>query len=285
MEKAVIGIDHIGLAGRDMDRFLSAYRRLGFHVTEPQPLMARRGGDLVPLGQTSAHMVFRDNYIELTAVPDPDTGNHLEPNLERYEGVHIVALRSAGASLARSAIAAGGVTVGDLQQASREIKYGSGGTAEFNWFALPPSDAPGGYFCVVEHVTPGLVFQDEVTGHPNGAQSLVEVTVCAGDVDGVSALYRRFLATPNIPAGHGQTFDFGEARIVVTDPAGLASRYPGAEPPALPSLAGFTIAAADLQHVRALLQEAGVAVRDGERGLWVAAEDAGGAVVEFRGPD
>jgi catechol 2,3-dioxygenase-like lactoylglutathione lyase family enzyme len=103
-------IDHVGLVGRDIHKMVAAFRGLGFTVTEPAQLtQPDPEGNPVPLGQLSAHVIFPDTYLELTAVEHPGQGNHLDKWLARHEGLHILAFRAANAqaSCAASPTSAG----------------------------------------------------------------------------------------------------------------------------------------------------------------------------------
>ena len=285
MTRTITSIDHIGIAARDPAANQAAFRRMGFAVTDPKPLMAiDESGKAVPIGQQSQHFVFQDTYVELTAVPASETSNHLEPYLRRYEGLHILALASDSADAARAELAAAGLAPGPVLRASREVVYGNPGRADFKWFVIPDAEAPGGLVCAVEHLSREVVFQDAVMNHANGALALIEVTLCAEDVEDTCARYRRLLGAPSTPLGHGQAFDLGQTRLVITGAEGLAERYDGVAPLGLPCLAGFTVLAADVAHVATVLNENGIAHSGlAPGGLWVPATAAGGAIVEFRG--
>ena len=73
----MLPLDHIGILGSDITEMVNAYRSLGFHVTEPERLNAGAGGDFGR--QYSAHVMFENTYIELTAVEDCQSEHHLAP--------------------------------------------------------------------------------------------------------------------------------------------------------------------------------------------------------------
>ncbi len=283
MAKAITGIDHLGVVGNDMAANQAAYERLGFTVTEPRPLMGKddRGHD-VELGQHSQHFVFGSTYVELTGVVDPSKGSHVGPFLERYEGLHILCLAASSAEAAADALRAGGIEAPAVMESARFVYYGTTGTARFRWFPIPQTNTPEGLICVVEHVNPELVFQDVVMNHANGAQAVIEVTLCSEAPNKTCETYRTILGVPPTPVPFGHVLDCGEARLVVVDAKGLEALYPGVTPPSLPSLPAFAVGVADLSHTAVYLRGAGVPfVEDTDR-LWVAPEHAGGTVVEFR---
>ncbi len=285
--RPITGIDHIGVAGRNLRALETAYRRLGFNVTEPMPLTRPGpGGEQIPLGQDSQHFVFRNSYVELTAITDSDANNHLEPFVERYEGLHIVALATASAQDAADELRHRSIEIAEIQDAAREVVYGQPGVARFRWFMVPQTAAPEGLVCVVEHRTPELIFQEDVMDHPNGAVALTGMTMVTADAAATCAAYEELLSTPALPAGPGPVFDVGESRLHIVDARGLAERYPGTAPPMVPCCAGFAIGVVDIDHARTYLQNAGVAFQAaGPDGIWVEPGEAGGAIVEFHPVD
>ena len=286
MTKAITGIDHLGVVGADMAANQAAYERLGFMVTEPRPLMGNdAGGNDVELGQHSQHFVFGTTYVELTGIIDPKKGNHVEDFLKRYEGLHILCLAAADADAAKTALHADGIAAPDVMDSARFVYYGNTGTARFRWFPIPQDNTPEGLICVVEHVNPELVFQDVVRGHPNGAQAVIEVTLCSETPDDTAATYQRILQVPPTEGPFGQVLDCGEARLTIVNPSGLAAMYPGTQPPALPSLPAFTVGVADLAHTAMYLRGAGVPFHEDTDRLWVEPRYGGGSVVAFSALD
>jgi catechol 2,3-dioxygenase-like lactoylglutathione lyase family enzyme len=283
MAKVITGIDHLGVVGNDMAANQAAYERLGFSVTEPRPLMGRdEAGNDVELGQHSQHFVFASTYVELTGVVDPSKGSHVEDFLKRYEGLHILCLATRDAEAAAERLRSAGIDAPDVMESARFVYYGTTGTARFRWFPIPQSATPEGLVCVVEHVNPELVFQEMVMNHANGAQAVVEVTLCSASPEAACASYQKILGVPPTSAPFGHVLDCGEARIVVVDQQGLEARYPGVHPPAMPSLPAFAVGVADLSHTAMYLRSVGVPFTEDTGRLWVAPEHGGGTVVEFR---
>lgn len=174
-----ISLDHLGFAVRELNPLLEIFRSLGFAATPARELTGLDAqGHSKALGQQSAHLVFGSTYLELSAVPDPAAGNHLEPFLARYQGLHILALRSSNLDASRARCLATGLQPTPLQFASRQIEYGQRhGEARFRWWMLPATDMPEGLICFVDNTTPELVYQPAVQAHPNGAVDITAVIV------------------------------------------------------------------------------------------------------------
>ncbi|RMF09665.1 MAG: VOC family protein [Alphaproteobacteria bacterium] len=273
MTSAVIhaDIDHVGIAGRNMDELLRAYRRLGFKTTRPEPLMGvDAAGGAVPLGQVSAHFMFEDSYVELSAVTGEKPDNHLEPYLARYEGLHILALAARDASKAHDRLAAAGLTPGPVQGATRDIRYGKSGRARFSWFGFAPGAFPEAFVCVVEQCTPEVVFQGELTGHPNGAVDLLGVYMVARDHAAAMARYRPFE-------------DSSAHRFIdVMDTQEAVRRFPDmAVPAGGDCLIGMKISVRDLGVLKRCLAEASVPYVEQAGEILVSSSEAGGSIIIF----
>ena len=200
-----LAVDHIGVVVHDLGREVAAWRGLGFRVSDP-----------VPLGQSSAHVVFENGYVELSS-PVPGSGNHLERYLAAGEGVRILVLAATDAAAAQRIVAATHPGCAAPRPASRAIVVGGReDVARFVWFPLPVDVVPDVLSAVVEHVTPDLVFHPSLVDHPNGARRVTRFVVHGA----ASAL-----ALPALPAFTGR------------DVPGLACRdLPGA-----PAIAGFAV--------------------------------------------
>lgn len=277
---ALSAIDHLGVVGRDIAAMTAAYKRLGFTPTDPVPLMGELDGKPVPLGQDSAHLIFADSYVELSGVTSEDPGHHLAPWLAKRHGLHILALGSEDAAANHAALAATGLTVPDVQNAGRYVDYGSNhGDAQFRWFKIPDDLGAEGFLCMVEQVTPEIVFQPPADGHPNGALGVTGVTVLTEDVDGA---LKRYAALPNARRDTNGVVHFGSQTIEILDPSTLAERFPGAETVTPPALAGFTVRVDRLDETRACLEENGVTLQStGAGDLFIGPDDGCGSMVIF----
>jgi hypothetical protein len=278
------GLDHVGLVTPGLDALLACYRALGFFPTEPRPLMrwdpATRAS--LPIGQSSAHVVFESGYVELTQIDSTSRDHHLAPWVKRHFGLHILALGVEDITAAHERCTSAGVPVRAPARASRAIEYGSRhGEARFQWFMLEPAASPEGLLCLVRHETPGLVHQREVESHPNGALALEGVYIVTAEPQDVE---RRLAVLAGARPAEAGTIELGGRWIRALTPDVFAERFPGAHVPATPCLAGFAVRVADLHRARAAVAPGLVApVPAPGGGFWVDAPHAGGCVVEFTG--
>lgn len=274
-------IDHLGVVGPDIEALLSAYKRLGFTPTEPTPLMGLKDGEPIYLGQDSAHLIFAENYVELSGVTTDDPNHHLAPWLARRAGLHILALGSDDAVASHAALVAEGLEVPAVQDAGRNVAYGKHhGDAKFKWFKAPDVLGEEGFVCLVEQITPELVFQPPVAGHPNGALGVVDVIAVAEDPAQALERHSRYPGAVNL--GPHQ-LGFGEQTLTFLNAADLAARFPGTDTISAPALAGFAVTVQDIAATRTLLRDNGVAFHENMDGdLSISPADGCGSLVEFR---
>jgi hypothetical protein len=168
-------IDHLGLVVADVEPVVHCLRQNGFAVSDPEALQGESG----PLGQVSAHCVFANAYLEISA-PTPGSGNHLEALLARGPGWRLLLFRAGDDAPERASLDAAGVASGPLREASRAVRLPGGArTARFRWFELPDL-LPGVLAGFVEHRDPDIVFAPALSRHPNGATRLEAVLFGAG---------------------------------------------------------------------------------------------------------
>lgn len=239
MRDADFALDHAGFAARRLDGLSRQLRDAGFAPTLPQALLGRdAAGQAVDLGQRSAHCVFRQTYLEITATSGAD--NHLQPFLSRYEGLHILALRAGDLDRVRARLAAAGFAPSPVQLATRHIAYGEcHGEARFRWFMLPPVVMPEALVCVVENLSPELVYQAAVCRHPNGTSDLRAVQGLVADLNEAAGRYELLLGQAPARAAGAARFTLANGALELFSAEALAERFPGFVPPAEPALVGL----------------------------------------------
>lgn len=272
------------MVGRAIAPMVAAYRKLGFTVSEPVPLVQPNpGGEPVPLGQVSAHIIFADTYIELTAVLAPGSGNHLDQFLARHAGLHILAFRSEDAAKAWRDLHAQGLTMPALRAAARDVDMaGARGVANFKWFQLPESIVSEGFACVVQHLTPELVFIGGMNTHANGATGLRAVGAVVDNLDEAFERYQRVAGAERRSFAMGRAVVFKNQRLTVVEPRGFRALFPGAPHPTPPCYGYYAVHVRDIGATKAYLTSAGVPFNVwGADGVWVDPDFACGAVLMF----
>lgn len=173
-----IALDHLGWLGPDVRRLVAVFTALGFRVLGPVPLQA--GEARHPDSQWSAHVMFRDTYLELTSVSEGAVGNPLHRWRADPPCVRLVLLRAVDAAAERARLAAAGLPVRDVQHAERRLVYGAGGVARFRWFGLGDESVPGTVVAWVQHLDRETLFDTSVVDQPNTVFG-IEAVHCVGE--------------------------------------------------------------------------------------------------------
>ena len=165
-------IDHLGLAVHDVAPVVAALRNAGFVVNNPVELHGESG----PMGQVSAHCVFRNFYLEISA-PIAGYINHLSPILANGSGLAIIVLRCEEASLRHDQLSGMGFKCDRVMDASRSVYLSSGEqVAHFRWFPVQGliDHTIVGF---VEHRDAHLVFAPELMRHASGARQIERIAM------------------------------------------------------------------------------------------------------------
>jgi hypothetical protein len=285
-------LDHVGFVGDDLARLVATMSRLGFATTAPKSLMRTDPdtGAAVPLHQQSCHAVFAQGYVELSAVLTEDPAHHLAAYRTRGEGLHILALGSRDPDADWRRCSAAGLPCSAPAGASRRIDYGARhGEARFRWFMLQPQASPEGLLCLVRNETPALVFQPEVSSHPNGTEALREVIVHASDL---AALARRLSVVTGSEAvpvardpAHGLRYALdGGGDLTLLSSAAMQARFGAEATGDLPAdrFAALQFRVRDVAHTAGLLARNAVPFTRRGAELIVPARAASGAILSFR---
>jgi catechol 2,3-dioxygenase-like lactoylglutathione lyase family enzyme len=288
-------LHHVGLITRDMDATIAQYERLGFSFTPltfPRIPM-RPGGEPELLGAGNRTAVFADNYLEVLAVVDEGRWASVTPqqrgpfdldrSLARYEGLHALHFGTDDIDALHDRLVAHGVPNGGVQPYQRTVETDAGPRLmRARAMGFPPEANPEALVQIAQHLTPELVFQKRHQRHDNGATCIVEITVCGEDPASLAATYTRYTGHEAARDGDVLTLDLGRSYVRVVAPDAVPDLIPGAKPPAVPSLIGFSVTvAADLDATHALLAGRGVPFDVVGDTLLVPATHAAGATVTF----
>lgn len=267
-------LDHCGLAVSDLEPARALFAALGFTLT-PRETLTRptADGGHVDSGADNHVFMLDQGYVELISVTDPASGHMLIPRLSRYLGLHIVVLSSDDVDAAHAGLTASGVRLTPCMTWGRAVT--GGGDARFRFFLYTDEDAPEAVLCVVQHLTPDALRPPALLDHANGARSLDGVTLHVADLPEARARYARLLG---VEADTSATFHFPDGSwLRLADTQALAEAFPGATPPPAPSVAALEITLRDIKAP----DRAGVARHGDDGGVWIAPDDAFGAILRL----
>jgi Glyoxalase-like domain len=257
-------LDHIGLFVPDMARAGQAMERIGFALTPLTPQRHAMGsGELAPAGTANRLAVLQQGYIEiLTATGDTPIADQLRRAIGRYTGAHLIAFGSADAEETHARLDRAGFDPLPIVR----LECGGPGTAgdrlaRFSVVRVPPERMIEGRMQFCRHYTPELVWQPERQDHPNRAQGLTDILLCAPDPAEAAARYGRFLDLAPEPRDGFWLIRLARGRLHVLDRMSLL-RLTGIEAPTMPFIAGFALTSTDLAATRAVLAEGAIATRE-----------------------
>ena len=225
-----IGLDHIGIAGADLDQLANGFLALGFTLT---PTATHESGRTA-----NRCAMFRDGgYLELMAVVPGQASATLDRFLAVGAGAHSLALEVADEAAAlrrlrRARIEATSLTTG-------RAAAPDGAVARFGLIMTP--DPPVGRALLIRHHDKNLLWRADRTTHPNGAMALTEAVFAAE----APARTLTWLATlTGQPAGPdplgGYRIQLPRGSIRILPPAAAHALFPGASGAA--PILGLTIA-------------------------------------------
>lgn len=270
-------LDHAGVAVKSLDRGRDAYARLGFTLTARSFHSGSRtpGGPVEIWGSGNHCAMFREGYLEIIGLTDPDQYSSVKDMVERYEGLHIVAigvappsLRSGTVDAARDELLRRGVPVEAPRSLERDAAFGPRDEetrrAKFRNCYLDRQQYTEGRFLYIEHLTRDVIWQPHLVEHPNGAEAMDEVYFASNDAPATAARLAKVFPDP----------ERGRFHVVA------APEWTFHPVPPLPSPVGFGIRVKSLAQTRAFLAARNVATTD-HAGLWVGPADACGSAIRF----
>jgi hypothetical protein len=251
-----IFLDHLAHFVPDMALAEQHLARLGFILTPFTAQNNRTPDGLVPAGTGNRCAMLRNGYLEfLTATSDTILASRLEAALDRYTGVHLLAMAVPDAGAAAAHLEAEGFAPEPPVALSRAIADAEGAEHEgrFSVVRVPPEAMPEGRIQILTHHTPAIVWQERWLDHPNRVVSLEAALLVVADPAEAASRYGRFLDRPAQALGDGRW-------IVALDRGSLVFAPQGeglAAAPTLPFIAGHALGSSDMEATRRHFRDAG----------------------------
>ncbi len=266
-------LDHVGVGARELAGLAACYERLGFTLTP----MARHRGKAT----ANRCIMLQHGYLELIAPVDPDIPDRLHDQLDRYAGLHIVALGIEDSAATLDRLNRAGLAIPAITPLERPVDEAEPDGPQARFERIPLPEAPEGTIQLIKHLTREAIWQPRFTTHPNAAVALQEVVLAVPDPADTAARFSRLAGLPVTPDPVGGfVLTMRRGRVRMLPPGAVGAVYPGLTPPAVPAIVGMTVATADAcAALRPWLP--GVAHRPVGDGVLVLPEDAGGAALLF----
>lgn len=266
-------VDHLGHFVPDMEAAHGELTRLGF-VQTPYVLHAftDADGNRRPMGTANRCVMLREGYLEVLTVTDESTptGARTRRQLDRYTGVHIVAMTDPDAVARRERQAAAGFHPEQPTPLKRPVpvltpdgRETGSGEAAFTVIKNPESDMPEGRVQVLSHHTEDLVWQEAWMRHENGIVALRDVVIVPADLGEARERYARFTEVEAVPLADDLIrYPLARGGILLATPERAAALFPGATIPPKPGVAGYALLSDDLSATRGFLAGRGFSPRD-----------------------
>jgi hypothetical protein len=279
----VKGIDHLVLAGRDLEAMGERYRTLGFTLTPS----ARH-----PFGTGNSLVQLDGCFLELLAVVDPAVVPEHRPGHFSFaafnrdflldgEGFAMLVLDSTDARADVAHLRACGLDTYAPFDFSRKAKLPGGEevTVGFSLAFATHKDIPRAAFFTCQQHAPQHFWKPEYQRHANTAETILEVCLVAEDPKRFDGLLAQFAEAKPEEMRGGTRIATARGDIVMITPQAFVDRY-GIGPPSPaqgPRLAGFAVGVRETYFIDGL----GLP-RVGER--WIVAPDqAFGTAIAFAG--
>jgi len=283
MLEQVVGLDHVVIAVRDLERAAHAWRRLGFTLSP-------RGLHSEHMGTGNYTIMFGEDYLELLGVVAPTPRNApLRAFLDAREGIERLAFTTLDAQAGVAELQGRGIAATGPLDFGRPVTLPDGGTAHasFRTFDWPRTEAPGGarlFAC--QHLTRDAVWIPALQRHPNGALRIERLELASGDPAAAAGQMARLIDRPaELEPGGGWRVATGggRAELVFFGRGAFEARYPGIATSALPQecVAALVLRVADLDAAREALRA--LPTVDCADGVAVAPEHATGVILRLVG--
>jgi hypothetical protein len=258
-------LDHVAHFVPDIEAAGRLLTSAGFRLT---PLTAQQNHTPegpVPAGMANRCVMLREGYIELlTAVSESELANRFRSALQRYTGLHLLALSTADPLAEHDRLEREGFSPDPPVHLRRAIELADGMASEarFTVLRLPPQQMPEGRIQMVTHHTEEAVWQSRWLDHHNGVVSLQAVLIVVGDPQEAAERFGRFAGRDCERQRPGQWhLPLDRGRVVFTDVATQARLVPWAgPPPSLPWIAGYGLGSVDQRLTRERFVAAGIEV-------------------------
>lgn len=275
----ITGIDHTLVGVRDLEAARVLWQRLGFTVT-PR-------GRHIGWGTGNYCIMLGRGYIELLGIVDASQfTNNLDFFLKTREGLMGLAFATDDAVACAAALRERGIEAEGPKQLKRLLELPEGTVVpEFALVHPAPSVLPGIRAFVCQHLTPALVRRPDWLVHPNGAASLLGMTIAVDQPRSLVPAWRKLLGDRAIRAdGAAMLVETGMGRLLFATQGTLAARYSDVAPLpdyARPWAVAMSLGVADLDRCeRTLIGNGFAPVRLGD-GIALGPDQAGGMFLEF----
>jgi catechol 2,3-dioxygenase-like lactoylglutathione lyase family enzyme len=175
---SVVGLDHVVIVVRDLEKAADAWRNLGFTVSD-------RGTHSAHMGTGNHTLMLGEDYLELLGVLTPtDRNAPTRALLDQREGIERLAFTTNDAALGVKTLQARGIAAEGPIAFSRPVELPDGRMSEarFETFLWPREERPGGVrIFACQHFTRDTVWLPHLQEHANTAHKIIRLEMLSAD--------------------------------------------------------------------------------------------------------
>lgn len=285
-------LDHVGLATKDLDRSYEIYRRMGFTLS-PRSIHSGQTANhptITPWGSGNHLAMFENGYFELLGLIDSNLPSNVKRMVEKYEGMHVLAIRSLSIEKTYASLKAAGVLAKEPIVLERDALFGEEGNqtrrVQFRNVYLDELEYPDARYIFIEHRNPDVLWQPHLMRHPNGSKLLIGAYLTVTDLPDAERRLTPLFGKP-VVCPIGLQFTLGSSKIWVSTPLDLQAFSPVLTHSDTHSFAGVSIQVESLETLKEILRANYVRFSVGSRldgrgtSIWVGPEAADHGVIEF----
>ena len=277
--------DHIGYFVHDLNQAGHQLEKLGFQISDTNIQYNEDADGILQRTHTSNKLAKLNlGFIEVLAATGTSTlANQLTNMLERYQGLHVIALTNADINATAKRLAAAGLEMQDPAHLRRKVIVdGKETLMVFTVLRAKPGTYPEGRLQILTNHTPENFWLPGEMDHGNRADTLTDLLICGEDVQETVRRYETFFGAQAIKIGGIQTLDLTRGRFHFATPNQVAKMLPGFNAPTLPFTCGQGLGSQDLAASKKYFAGAGIfPVFEDDDFYCIGPEDALGAYLLF----
>jgi len=264
-----LNIDHVAHFVPHIDAASAALEQAGFTLTpfSEQSHRLEPGGPLTAAGAGNRCVMLREGYLEfLTPTGDTAIAQQLRSSIQRYTGLHLIALGTVAPEADHARLTKQGFSPLPPVALQREIGTAEGsGTARFTVVRVPPGTMAEGRIQYCQQHTPELLWQSRWLDHRNHARGLAAVIICVADAQEAAQRYARYTGLPAQVSGTQWRIDTQRGTLLFVTSDTVEKQF-GITAPALPWIAGYVLTSDKLSATRDEITKAHGDMRELESG-------------------
>lgn len=256
-------LDHVAHFVPDIGAVGALLTALGFRLTPLTAQHNQTAAGPVLAGMANRCVMLRQGYVEfLTAVSQTELAQRFRLAVQRYVGLHLIALSVADSDAAHNRLALERFVPDPPVHLRRalELPGGTPGEARFTVLRVPPEQMPEGRIQLLTHHSEEAVWQLHWLDHDNGVVSLEAVLIVVADPQEAAERFARFAGRmPERRQSGRWLLPLDRGSVAFFDGDALARLAPWAgRPPAVPWIAGYALGSVDPGLTDACFAAAGV---------------------------